>query len=286
MDAKPAGFYLEMNTIGVAMRPLFLAAALSLIPCLALACGPDTDCQIGTRHYRIAMPETHDGTSKIGAIVFSHGYRGTAKGLMRNRNLRRLVSDMGLALIAVKSADDDWVLPNSPQHMDSDGEAEFAYFDAVIADAANRFPIDTDRLMATGFSAGGMMTWNLACHRSNSFAAFAPISGTFWLKPPETCAGPVANLIHIHGDADRTVPLSGRPILRTHQGDVMEALDMYVQYGGFGAPTARNIGALACKDRQNAHGDILNFCMFEGGHSFRSEYLKFAWETFEAAGKL
>ena len=264
---------------------------LTLIFSLALtlpgqACGPDTDCKIGNRHYRIAMPEGHDGTTKTGAIVFSHGYRGTAKGLMRNKNLRRMVSEMGLALIAVKSADDDWVIPNSPQHMDSDGAEEFAYFDAVLDDAAARFPIDTNRLMASGFSAGGMMTWNLACHRSERFAAFAPIAGTFWLKPPETCAEPVANLIHIHGDADRTVPLSGRPILATHQGDVMEALDMYVRYGGFGEAALRKVGNLSCQDRTNQEGDILNFCMFEGGHSFRSEYLKFAWETFVSAGRL
>ncbi len=260
------------------------AFALSALP--AAACGPDTDCQIGERTYRIAMPEGHDGTSKVGAIVFAHGYRGSAAGLMRNRNLRRMVSDMGLAFIALKSADDDWVLPNSPQHMDSDGEVEFAYVDAVLDHVAANFAVDRDRLMATGFSAGGMMTWNLACARPHQFAGFAPISGTFWLKPPATCAEPAKSLIHIHGDADRTVPLAGRPILATHQGDVAEAMDMYAGFGTFSAAEPMESAMFDCTRRRNAAGEFMDFCLFEGGHSFRSEYLRYAWETFTAEGKL
>ena len=45
----------------------------------ALACGHKTDCKIGERTYRISMPEGHDGKTKIGAIIFNHGYRGTAR---------------------------------------------------------------------------------------------------------------------------------------------------------------------------------------------------------------
>ena len=264
----------------------YLAIAATLLATPAVACGPDTDCKISDRTYRVAMPEGHDAKTPVGAIVFSHGYRGSAAGLMRNRNLRRAISNMGLAFIALKSKEDDWVLPNSPRHMDSDGSDEFEYVDAVIADVSNRHLIDTDRMVAAGFSAGGMMTWNLACARSELFAGFVPISGTFWQKPPNACAGPVANIIHIHGDNDPTVPLNGRPIQNTHQGKVSDALDMYRTYGGFKNTPPSETSQLSCKNSANNDGDLLNFCMFEGGHSFRSEYLRYAWETFEKAGRL
>lgn len=250
------------------------------------ACGPESDCMLGDRLYRIALPEGHDGASPVPAIVFAHGYRGSAQGVMRNRSLRRMVSGLGAALIAVKSKDDDWVIPNAPRHMNTDGEVEFAYFDAVLEDAEARFGIDRTRVMATGFSAGGMMVWNLACARSDQFAGFAPISGTFWLKPPARCTGPVANVVHIHGDNDSTVPLKGRRIGPTKQGQVSDALQMYVDYGGFAAPVRSALGALRCEDRQNKAGDILDFCLFEGGHSFRTEYVRFAWERFVQAGRL
>ncbi|MEP3347348.1 MAG: prolyl oligopeptidase family serine peptidase [Litoreibacter sp.] len=263
---------------------LFTALALTSTP--ALACGADTDCKLGDRTYRVAMPEGHTSAEPVGAIVFSHGYRGTAAGLMRNKNLRRTISDMGLAFIALKSKEDDWVLPNSPRHMDSDGSDEFEYIDAVISDATKRLPIDKTRLVAAGFSAGGMMTWNLACARSDLFAGFVPISGTFWLNAPDTCAGRVANIIHIHGDNDPTVPLNGRKILRTHQGKVSEALDMYATYGGFKPTKPSKTARLTCENNANASGDLLNFCLFEGGHSFRSEDLRYAWGILADAGRL
>jgi len=268
------------------LKTLLAAAALTILASPALACGPDTDCTLGDRTYRIAMPEGYDGKTPVGAIVFAHGFRGSAAGLMRNRNLRRTISDMGLAFIALKSKDDDWLLPNSPHESDSDGSEEFEYVDAVIADAASRFPIDTKRMVAAGFSAGGMMTWSLACARSNLFAGFVPISGTFWQKPPSTCSGPAASIIHIHGDNDPTVPLNGRKIADTRQGDVTEAMAMYRAYGGFKTTAPSKTTRLSCTNSANADGAVLNLCMFNGGHGFRSEYLRYAWETFEKAGRL
>lgn len=268
---------------------IFSSALLLFILTLttaASACGPDADCILGDRHYRIAMPEGHDGATPVGAIVFAHGYRGSARGVMRNGSLRRLVSDMGLALIAVKSAADDWVLPNAPRRKGEDGSVEFDYFDAVIADASARFAIDTDRMMMTGFSAGGMMVWNLACSRPDMFAGFVPVSGTFWLEPPAHCTLPATSVIHIHGDADPTVPLTGRPIADTHQGDVAASLDMYTAFGGFGPQRRRATETLDCVERTNTAGRTLSFCLFEGGHSFRSAFVKFGWDSLVDWGDL
>lgn len=266
------------------MHRALLAVLMGLAAMPALACGPDSDCMVGERTYRIALPE---GASEgLPAIVFAHGYRGTAQGVMNNASLRQVAAELGAALIAVKSGDEDWVIPNAPRHMETDGAEEFAYFDAVLEDAAARFGIDRTRVMATGFSAGGMMVWNLACARSGSFAGFAPISGTFWLEPPESCDRPVASLIHIHGDDDPTVPLEGRPIGPTQQGRVDEALEMYANFGDFGAPDPAAYDGLGCQERRNGQGDLLAFCLFEGGHSFRTEFVRFAWETFREMGRL
>ncbi|MEM7289215.1 MAG: prolyl oligopeptidase family serine peptidase [Pseudomonadota bacterium] len=251
------------------------------------ACGPESDCMVGeNRHYRIRLPEGHDGKSPIGAIVYSHGYRGSAKGMMNNGSMAKLASQMGVALIATKSYAEDWRIPGVPRNTGTDGKVEFDYFDAVVADVTTRFPIDRNRLMATGFSAGGMMVWNLICHRSQLFAGFAPISGTFWEPEPETCTTPPANVVHIHGDADPVVPLQGRPISDTHQGQVPQVLAMYANYGGYAESGRETEDRLRCQNSRNGDGNILNFCLFSGGHSFRSEFVKQAWEMLERAGKL
>ncbi|WP_299547652.1 PHB depolymerase family esterase [uncultured Tateyamaria sp.] len=252
----------------------------------ALACGPDTDCLLGDRYYRIAMPENHDGATPVGAIIFAHGYRGSAQGIMRNTNMRRMVSDMGLALVAVKSAGPDWDIPGVPSAMDSTGEAEMAYFDAVVSDVTTRFSVDQARIMMSGFSAGGMVTWELACKRPDLFAGFAPVSGTFWQGPPKSCVAP-ASVIHIHGTADNTVPLAGREIADTKQGDVAEVLSMYRAEGDFGTiDGAEALNDLTCQRQSNVDGNVLEFCTFPGGHSFRRSFLSYAWDRLSAAGKV
>ncbi|MEM7215800.1 MAG: polyhydroxybutyrate depolymerase [Pseudomonadota bacterium] len=273
------------------MIRLLLLASVFLLPLTFFstsvhACGPDSDCMIGDRHYRIRMPEGYDGSEKIGAIVYAHGYRGNAKGMMNNKSMADMASDLGVALIATKSFEDDWRIPGVPRNTKTDGQLEYGYFDALVADVTERFPIDRERLMATGFSAGGMMVWNLICHRSHLFAGFAPMAGTFWEPEPETCDTPPASVVHIHGSSDRIVPLLGRQIVDTHQGQIPQVLDMYSSYGGYTKSGTDKQGDLSCENTSNSDGEILNFCLHPGGHSFKSEYVRFAWKTLERAGKL
>jgi len=266
------------------MRSLILLFVLLTPP--AFACGPDSNCPVGNRFYRIAMPAGHDGETPVGALVWAHGYRGTAAGMMNNRSVRRMVSDAGLALIAAQGVNGSWDLPYGPRTFDSTGADEFAYFDAVLNDAMRRFPIDRRRIIASGFSAGGMMVWNLACSHPESFAGFIPMSGTFWLTPPQSCAAPVSSIVHIHGDADTTVPLKGRAIGETKQGEVADALGMYAKFGEFSADETTKTGKLTCQNQINATGEILEFCLFPGGHSFRTEYLRYGINRLKAAGQI
>ncbi len=268
------------------LKPLLALALFVLASGPAHACGADTDCMIGERTYRIKMPEGHDGITPVGAIVHAHGYRGTAAGVMRNRGLSRMAAELGIAIIAPKSAGNDWVIPGAPRKTGTDGAAEFAYFNALVEDAARRFPIDTSRLMASGFSAGGMMVWNLACNRGDMFAAFAPVAGTFWQPVPGTCKTAPVNLIHIHGTTDRVVPLEGRPIADTAQGSVTEAVKMLAEAGGYRGAVTSQAGALNCTRQSNAEGKILEVCLHPGGHSIRADWLHRAWREFEAIGAL
>ncbi|MEO1397629.1 MAG: PHB depolymerase family esterase, partial [Pseudomonadota bacterium] len=195
-----------------------IGSAFAIIP--AYACGPDSDCMLGQRTYRIQMPETSGGKKPLGAIIFAHGYRGSAAGLMKNKGLSRTIADMGLVFVAPKSAGEDWDIPNAPN---PGNNLDFAYFKRLKKELVQRHGVDGDRIMVSGFSAGGMMVWNLACRLGDTFAAYAPIAGTFWAPVPEACPAMPVPLIHIHGTSDKIVPLKGRPIGSTRQGDVRKS---------------------------------------------------------------
>lgn len=245
----------------------------------ALACGPDTDCIIGARTYRIALPP---GEGPYGAIVFMHGYRGTAAGVMANQGLRDLVDTLGVALVAPQSGGEDWLLRNAPRRGLTDNSLELTYFDALLDDVTDRFPVDPSRILASGFSAGGMTTWMLACHRGRRFAGFLPVSGTFWAPIPDECPSPPVDLVHIHGTADTVVPLEGRPIADTSQGDVHEAIALFSEEGGFQPAPDATLDppeGLACKASRNADGQHLDLCLHDGGHRVEPEWIAFGYET-------
>jgi len=250
----------------------------------AVACGPDSDCRIGERHYRIQWPE--DARAPVGAILYAHGYRGSAAGVMRNRSLRRMAEAEGLALIALKSLDQDWVIPHAPRHAGTDGAREFAYVEAVLADVAKRFPLDEGRVTGAGFSSGAMLMWNLACEMPGRFAGIIAVAGTFWQRPPAHCATPVASLVHVHGESDPTVPLGGRTIRETWQGDVREALAMYRRVGSFHGAAPAQVEGMTCEGWRNDAGEILDFCLHPGGHSLRTDYIRGGLDRLRAAGRM
>jgi polyhydroxybutyrate depolymerase len=255
-------------------------ALLAHIP--AWACGVDTDCQIDDRTYRIYLPK-RDANKPISAIFFAHGWRGTAAGVIHNKSLIALADELGVALVAPQSKDEDWQLPGRPRHTNNTGEEEFSYYERLVNEVVKRFSIDRSRLLMSGFSAGGMMTWNLACYEGKLFAGFAPIAGTFWAPIPKTCPGPVVDLIHFHGTSDKIVPIDGRIIADTKQGDVAEALSLFAERGGFGPAKPVSADGLECQGRENAEGKILEFCTYPGGHQYSAEYVRRAWELFKLA---
>ncbi|MBT6274228.1 MAG: hypothetical protein HOI95_08855 [Chromatiales bacterium] len=63
------------------------------------ACGATSDCVIGARIYRIRMPATQADDTKVGAIVFAHGYQGSAKGVMCNKGLAQVATKLGVAYV-------------------------------------------------------------------------------------------------------------------------------------------------------------------------------------------
>lgn len=265
-------------------RTLAAASLVAILAGPAGACGVETDCVIGERSYRISLPEGH-GTKPLGAVIYAHGYRGSAAGAMKNAALRSAAHAEGLAFVATKSATADWLVPGVPEDPAADGTIELDYYDAVVDDLARRFGIDRTRLIATGFSAGAMMVWNLACHRSETFAAFVPISGTFWEPMPESCPSEPVNLIHIHGTADKVVPLEGRPIKVSRQGSVPEALAMMARTGGYRADGRTVEGALSCEHARTPGGALLSFCTHPGGHSMRTEFLATAIGMLKERGR-
>lgn len=265
----------------------FLALTLILMADAAHAgCATESAaCKIPGGSYHIALPPAAEGP--VPAIFLIHGYGGEGLGMIRNKMVR-LMQDRGYAVIAPEGQPRDdgagrsWDFhPDRPSTRD-----EVAFLIAVADDAAARFGLDRNHMLLAGFSIGGSMTSYVACARPEAFAAYAPVAGSFWRPHPETCAGPV-KLLHVHGKADRTVPLEGREIMPGFvQGNVFDAMQIWRDTNDCpsadpdstdkrGIYTVESWGSCA-------PGTRLDFALHEGGHSIPKGWATLAMDWFEA----
>jgi polyhydroxybutyrate depolymerase len=84
---------------------------------------------------------------------------------------------------------------------------DVAFIEQVIDEVERTYPVDPDRVYATGHSNGAIMSYRLACEAADRVAAVAVFAGTLSV---EDCR-PVepVSLLHIHGAADRNLPFEG-----------------------------------------------------------------------------
>lgn len=244
-----------------------------------IACLPEGRCLVEGGEYRVHPPRGWDGERPLPVLIHFHGFRESAADVLAREDLRLFADRRGVLLVAPDGLGNTWSYPGSP----SQARDDLAFMDRVRADIGRRFPIETRAVIVSGFSQGAAMAWNLACSRGGEYSGFIAIAGTFWRPQPEECAAGARTLMQIHGVADRTVPLEGRPIRggQFHQGDVFRAMAMMRKANACSpeGTAALRAGVLACEVNSGcASGHRLAFCLHSGGHDLDVSWLDFAWD--------
>ena len=245
-------------------------------------CGVDEPCRVPDGEYHVRMPAGWDGSSRVGAILFLHGYRGTAENEINNKGLIATASALGLALVAPQGKERSWSFPGLPGQQRDD----LAFIGSVLDDAVARHSVDPDRIMASGFSVGGSMVWYLACYMGDRFAGFAPVAGAFWEPLPTACPGPEPDLFHVHGTHDTVVPMAGRAIGDDRQGDVGEGFALWEAKGACTNEKPEEFTPqgleLSCERRTQCAGKTIELCLHSGGHVFKAAWVGRAWRELAA----
>ena len=271
------------------LAAILLAAALLLLPpapSRAESCGAPAEpaCEVPQGAYRIALPA---GVEQPPAMVFLHGWGGSADGIMANAAMIDALVRRGYALIAPDgivppgmAGRRTWDVLRRPAHPRDD----VAFLRDVIEHAADRHGVDSDRILLAGFSNGGTMVWNVACLAPGLARAYAPVGGALWEPMPGRCAGPV-DLVHVHGWIDRVVPLEGRPLGgAVVQGDVWKSLALLREAGGCGnlqPDEAAAEGDVWQRRWTDCAGGSILLSLHPGGHMIPSGWLGRALDWFE-----
>ena len=255
----------------------------------AKACGAaDTACEVPLGSYFAALPDT-PSARPAPAVLFFHGGGGWGSRIFSIR--AQMTADFtarGYVVLAPngkKRPGSKWgpgwaFIPQFEPHRD-----DLAFTRQVINDARERFNIDPQTILMTGYSIGGSRVSYAACEDPGIAKAFAPVAGAFWWPHPETCNGPV-HLLHTHGWRDQTVPLEGRPIRDTgiRQGDVHMTMMEWRKQNGCSKlrpDTFETEGPFWRRIWTHCDAGALELALHPGGHSVPPEWANLAMDWFE-----
>ena len=163
------------------------------------------------REYLQYIPSTYDGSNKLPVLLNFHGFGSSASDYMQYTDMTSLAESEGFVLVYPQGSD----LNGSPHWNaalkggDNKSNADdLGFIEALINKLSNQNLIDNKRVYAIGYSNGGMMSYAMACHKSNLVAAIASVSGTM-LYISNCEPNRSIPLLNIHGTEDPTLPYNG-----------------------------------------------------------------------------
>ncbi len=206
--------------------PLWAVVGLSiLIPSVFSSANDDPDAlgpgdhmrtvQVGDRErsYLIHVPPSDHLNRPMPVVLAFHGGGGNPASMARLSGLNAKSDEAGFLVVYPAGTGR---FPNRlltfnggnccGYAMNNDVD-EVAFVRVLLDDLSTVAHVDADRVYATGFSNGAVVTYYLASKLSDRIAAIAPIGG---LMGTETCepTRPVP-VIHFHGTDDEFAPFEG-----------------------------------------------------------------------------
>ncbi len=159
----------------------------------AAPCDAEIPCQLDGRSYHVKAPDDWDGVTPLPVMLHFHGWMRQGNLIVKHSRISGATRKRGVLLLAPNGLGKTWDFwsPNSD-------DSTFA--DAVIEDAAKRYPIDRNQIFVSGYSYGSAMAWRFACETQHPVAALLSVSGT--LRQTETCASIPQEVRHVHGTTD------------------------------------------------------------------------------------
>ncbi|MBN1575482.1 MAG: hypothetical protein JW913_02965 [Chitinispirillaceae bacterium] len=138
-------------------------------------------------------------------VVCMHGLGGSGSQ-QRSYSGFDKVADKGKFIVVYPDGIDKSV---GSAGWDITGNSDVDFITTLIDNVAGRYNIDRNRVYASGFSMGGMMSHKLACDVPEKIAAIGTASG-YPLYGNNNCSPPIpVPICHTHGTADDVVPYSG-----------------------------------------------------------------------------
>ncbi|HEY9066841.1 MAG TPA: hypothetical protein VIO33_17795 [Burkholderiaceae bacterium] len=149
------------------------------------------------RTYWVEMPANYDPNKTYPVVIGLHWRGGSADEVHGWTGFFGLKNEYGnnAIFVAPQGLDAGWANP---------GDRDIRFMRSMISQVQHGACTDIQRVFATGFSFGGMMSNAIGCQMGDVVRAIAPMAGSLW----SGCAPSVHRVaaLFIHAQNDNTVP--------------------------------------------------------------------------------
>lgn len=216
-------------------RAAIALAALLLMLHLQPVSAATSTITVGTDRPALVVLPDANATTPQPLLLVLHGYTSSGEYMDQYLQLRPEAAKRGVVLAFPNGTKEQGT--GTPFWQGTDACCNFAqstvddvgYLVNLVDQIAAVTPIDRRRVYVFGHSNGSFMGYRLACTRPDVFAAVAGLAGATFAKRAD-CKPPVPiSILHIHGTADETIPISGT-VLAAQVPSAMQTVKLWAGY--------------------------------------------------------
>ena len=200
-------------------------------------------------------------TGQAPLIVALHGAGGNAKQLRRNSGLAQAANKTGVTVVFADGVNKRW---NDGRVKSGNDADDVGFLTALVNKLVADGIADPNRIVFTGMSNGGIMSFTMACNSSLAIYAIAHVSAN--MPSGLDCARSKSRLLNIVGTEDKFVPIEGGTVAgRLKRGQVQSAADSLNSF-----LTASNCNGKTVVDLPNVAADGMTSTLTAGKNCDRA----------------
>ena len=207
---------------------------LMLVVPFAMVTGETVNVAGIERQYTVRAPQSVGNSELLPVVFVLHGGGGSAEQGERSMQFSKMVEKERFLAVYPDGVSGHWNDGSEVERYgDASGVDDLAFFDVLIEQLKEDYPVDARRIYATGISNGAIMAHRLAAFRSEVFAAIAPVCGNIvkqWI--PEMKPSQPVSLLVIQGTEDPLIPYEGGPIRlpKRKKGQILTSTDETIRF--------------------------------------------------------
>jgi len=197
-----------------------------------------------TRTYLLHVPTGYTGAAPLPLVLAFHGYGGNGERIQEITQLNPLADQENFIVVYPDGFEKSWNHGDGSRPAVAENIDDVQFVRTLIGELEKKLAIDKERVFATGFSNGALMTERLGCELADILAGIAPVSGSLPKKIASSCTPARPIPFHlIYGTADPLSPYNGGA-LKSEGGEVLsvkEALAFWAGINGCSVPAEERL---------------------------------------------